>query len=128
MTMILNQVTVPCDDFEASLKFYVDLGLILIVKAAPNYARFETAPNESSTLSIEHGSRAPGKGPVIYFDHESPTALDEHVMRLQEAGIPISDPADKRWGWREARVLDPAGNEICLMYAGSNRHWPEWRV
>lgn len=32
------------------------------------------------------------------------------------------------WGWREARMLDPSGNELCLFSAGEFRKDPPWRV
>ena len=37
-------------------------------------------------------------------------------------------PADERWLWREARLLDPSGNVICLYRAGDNRKNPPWRI
>ena len=33
-----------------------------------------------------------------------------------------------RWLWREARLVDPSGNVICLYHAGENRLNPPWRV
>jgi catechol 2,3-dioxygenase-like lactoylglutathione lyase family enzyme len=39
--MDLNQITVPVTDVERSIDFYEKLGLKLIVKALPDYARFE---------------------------------------------------------------------------------------
>ena len=35
---------------------------------------------------------------------------------------------DKSWLWREAILVDPAGNRICLYRAGENRKYPPWRV
>jgi hydroxymethylpyrimidine/phosphomethylpyrimidine kinase len=32
------------------------------------------------------------------------------------------------WLWREARLRDPSGNEICLYHAGANRRFPPWRI
>jgi catechol 2,3-dioxygenase-like lactoylglutathione lyase family enzyme len=40
--MRLNQVTVGCTDYAASVQFYRTLGLVQIVDAPPRYARFET--------------------------------------------------------------------------------------
>ena len=48
--MELNQVTVPCVDYAASVGFYQKLGLRLIVDSPPRYARFESS--SGSTLSI----------------------------------------------------------------------------
>ncbi|MEO8344611.1 MAG: VOC family protein [Betaproteobacteria bacterium] len=56
-------------------------------------------------------------------------ALDETVKRLQARGLSFrQEPRDERWLWREARIEDPAGNVICLYWAGDNRLNPPWRV
>lgn len=125
--MEMNQVTVPCTDYEASVAFYIALGMTQIVAAPPRYARFETS-KEGGTLSIHLGNFVPLTSHIVYFDHASANELDEHVKELQKAGMKVSDPVDEGWGWREARVLDPDGNNICLMFAGTNRHFPEWRM
>ncbi len=125
--MEMNQVTVPCTDYEASVAFYIALGMTQIVAAPPRYARFETSP-DGGTLSIHVDILLRVGTTVIYFDHASANELDDHVKELQEAGMLVSDPVDEGWGWREARVKDPTGNEICLMFAGTNRHFPEWRM
>jgi len=39
--MNLNQITVPSLDLTKSIPFYEKIGLKLIVKALPDYARFE---------------------------------------------------------------------------------------
>ena len=49
--MNLNQITVPSLDLTKSIPFYKKLGLNLIVKALPNYARFE-CPDGNSTFSF----------------------------------------------------------------------------
>jgi hydroxymethylpyrimidine/phosphomethylpyrimidine kinase len=62
---------------------------------------------------------------VVYFEID---ALDETAAALEGAGLNFhSGPADQSWGWREARLRDPAGNEICLFRAGENRRFPPWR-
>jgi catechol 2,3-dioxygenase-like lactoylglutathione lyase family enzyme len=40
--MDLNQITVPCTDYDVSVEFYKKLGLRQIVHSPPRYARFET--------------------------------------------------------------------------------------
>lgn len=49
--MNLNQITIPSLDLEQSIPFYETLGLQLIVKALPHYARFECS-NGDATFSI----------------------------------------------------------------------------
>ena len=127
--MILNQITIPCLDYSASVAFYEALGMVKIVEAPPRYARFESADGSGATLSL-HAVTAPvGSGPVIYFDHRSADALDAHVEDLKAQGLVFeTEPTDESWGWREARLRDPAGNEVCLMFAGKVRRFPDWRV
>jgi hydroxymethylpyrimidine/phosphomethylpyrimidine kinase len=119
---MLNQVTLPLADYEASAAFYRLLGLRQIVEAAPRYARFESAGG--GTLSIETADEIVGK-PVVFLECGD---LDVSVMRLREAGIAVSDPVVESWGWREARLTDPAGNALCLYQAGENRRFPPWRL
>lgn len=127
--MILNQITIPCLDYSASVAFYEALGMVKIVEAPPRYARFESADGSGATLSL-HAVTAPvGSGTVIYFDHSSAEALDAHVAELKAQGLVFeTEPTDESWGWREARLRDPAGNEVCLMFAGKVRRFPDWRV
>ena len=123
--MNLNQVTLPARDYAASVDFYRRLGLIQIVDAPPRYARFEC--EGGATLSI-HASDADAaaSGVVVYFETE---ALDARVEALRAAGFVFtSGPRDESWLWREARLRDPAGNELCLYWAGENRRRPPWRL
>lgn len=124
--MDLNQVTVSSTDVAASVEFYKKLGLRLIVDSVPRYARFE-CPDGNSTFSVERAeSIAPGPSIVVYFECEN---LDEVVTSLKSDGIVFdSDVVDQTWLWREARLKDPSGNQICLFFAGTNRKNPPWRV
>ncbi|MEQ8691447.1 MAG: VOC family protein [Pseudomonadales bacterium] len=127
--VVLNQITLPCIDYAASVAFYSRLGLVQIVDAPPRYARFESADGSGATLSLHTVENAAPAETVVYFDHDSQTDLDQHVQDLRAQGMTFSsDPQDQRWGWREARLHDPAGNEICLMFAGKNRRFPAWRL
>ncbi|WP_166040511.1 bifunctional hydroxymethylpyrimidine kinase/phosphomethylpyrimidine kinase [Sphingosinicella sp. YJ22] len=119
----LNQVTLPCSDFEATRDFYLTLGLTLIVESAPDYARFE-APG-GATLSISRSDEA-AAGATVYFECDD---LDEETQRLSRMGIRFEHgPMNQPWLWREARLLDPSGNVICLYRAGEARRFPPWRV
>ena len=123
--MRLNQVTVPSTDVTLSVKFYTQLGLIQIV-SSDHYARF-ICPDGDTTFSVhEADTVCVGDVPVIYFESDD---LDGTVRSLVEAGVAFdSEPADQRWLWREARLRDPDGNEICLYSAGENRLNPPWRI
>ncbi|MGB3852399.1 MAG: VOC family protein [Tunicatimonas sp.] len=124
--MNLNQVTVPSLDLTKSVPFYEKLGLKLIVRSLPHYARF-ACPDGDSTFSIHQTEELPkGDGVYIYFEC---TNLDERVGVLTEAGIEFEEmPNDKRWQWREARLKDPDGNQLILFYGGKNRKSPPWKV
>jgi len=121
----LNQVTLPALDVRASVAFYRTLGFELVVDE-PHYARFKSTTSDT-TFSVHAATAAPGPhGIVVYFECE---ALDDEVARLRAEGIAFTQaPRDEPWRWREARLLDPSGNEICLYHAGENRLDPPWRV
>lgn len=128
--MRLNQVTVPCIDYAASVAFYKVLGLIQIVDSPPRYARFECPAGdggEPATFSLHHVEGWRGcDEPLIYFEVED---LDSEFERLRNAGVVFkSAPQDQSWNWREAYLKDPAGNRICLYQAGINRRFPPWRI
>ncbi len=128
--MRLNQVTVPCIDYAASVAFYKVLGLIQIVDSPPRYARFECPAGdggEPATFSLHHVEGWSGcDEPLIYFEVED---LDSEFERLRNAGLVFkSAPQDQSWNWREAYLKDPAGNRICLYQAGVNRRFPPWRI
>ncbi len=124
--MRLNQVTLPALNVEASVAFYSGLGLRLIVSALPRYARFE-CPDGDSTLSLHQVQQSPsGPGAIVYFECE---ALDSKVGELKRLGYKFTqEPKDEPWLWREARLLDPSGNVVCLYLAGENRRNPPWRI
>ena len=124
--MNLNQITIPSIDLTKSIPFYEKLGLKLIVKSLPHYARFE-CPDGESTFSIHQTkSLSTDAGIFVYFECED---LDDHVKVLLASGIEFEEkPSDKGWLWREARLKDPDGNQLILYYAGSNRKYPPWRI
>lgn len=124
--MNLNQVTVPSLNITASIKFYLQLGLKLIVAAQPHYARFE-CPEGGATFSVHLVEKLPvGEGAYVYFECDN---LDERVTQLVGSGIGFDQmPTDQSWLWREARLRDPDNNIIILYYAGDNRRNPPWRI
>lgn len=124
--MNLNQITVPSLDLTKAIPFYEKLGLKLIVKSLPQYARFE-CPNGNSTFSIHQTENLPkDNGICIYFECEN---LDEYVIELTKKGIEFDEqPNDKRWLWREAKLKDIDGNQLILYYGGENRLNPPWRI
>ncbi|MFD0798599.1 VOC family protein [Maribacter chungangensis] len=124
--MNLNQVTVPSLDVNKAITFYETLGLKLIVKAEPHYARFE-CPDGNATFSIHLTETLPkGDGIYIYFECEY---LDAYVEELRENGIQFDQlPTDQNWGWREARLKDLDNNQLILFYGGEYRLNPPWRI
>lgn len=123
--MDLNQVTLPCSNYDETVTFYRNLGLIQIVDSPPRYARFETG--SGSTFSV-HASESfeTCSQVVIYFEVDD---VDMKVRELENRGIQIeSGPQDQNWLWREAYLQDPSGNRLCIYHAGENRRNPPWRI
>ena len=124
--MNLNQVTVPSLEIARAIEFYEILGMHLIVKALPDYARFEL-PEGEATFSIHRVATLPeGSGVVVYFESNR---LDTWVAELRQEGIVFDQlPEDKPWLWREAHLRDPDNNNLILFYAGENRKDPPWKL
>jgi len=124
--MNLNQVTIYTDKPLETVEFFQKLGLLLIVDSLPRYARLE-CPDGDATLSIQTADRVTSMNNIVlYFECER---LDEEVARLKSLGLIFEeDPTDRDWLWRQAYLVDPNGNRICLFRAGENRKNPPWRV
>jgi len=124
--MNLNQITIPSIDLTISIPFYQKLGLELIVKSLPHYARF-VCPDGNSTFSLHQTEKLPtGQGITVYFECDK---LDLYVNELQQKGIVFEElPTDRAWLWRESTLKDPDGNQLILYYAGTNRLNPPWRI
>jgi len=124
--MNLNQVTIPVADIERAINFYEKLGLKLIVKEPPHYARFE-CPEGDATFSLHRVHEKQLQNNVwVYFEVQN---LDSYVQRLLKKGIEFEElPNDKSWLWRESRLKDPDNNQIIIYFAGNNRKNPPWRI
>lgn len=124
--MNLNQVTIFTQLPIETVEFFEKLGLKRIVDSLPRYARLE-CPDGEATLSVHTADEVTvTNNIVLYFECED---LDEEVVRLKSLGLSFTeDPTDREWLWRQAYLLDPNGNKICLFRAGENRKNPPWRV
>ena len=123
--MDLNQVTLPAVDVAASVAFYRRMGFTLVVDA-PHYARFKSTVGNSTFSLHATPAIAEGATAIVYFEC---AALDQTVAELRAKGLRFTqEPRDEPWLWREARIVDPSGNVICLYFAGENRLNPPWRV
>ena len=124
--MNLNQVTIYTVKPLETVEFFQKLGLLLIVDSLPRYARLE-CPDGDATLSIQTADSVTSMNNIVlYFECER---LDEEVARLKSLGLIFEeDPTDREWLWRQAYLVDPNGNSICLFRAGENRKNPPWRV
>ena len=119
---MLNHVTLPTRDLSASEHFWRLLGLRQIVRADDRYARFET--EGGATLSLEAEEELPA--PTVFLECGD---LDLTVAYLKAQGLTFTqEPRDENWGWREARLVDPSGNIVCLYQAGEMRRFPPWRL
>jgi catechol 2,3-dioxygenase-like lactoylglutathione lyase family enzyme len=122
--MRLNHVTLPAQDLAASIDFYQALGLELIVRADLRYARF--AVDDASTLSVEVTEAGRAGSAEIFLACEDVDA--DHVAAV-DRGIAFDwPPTDQSYLWRTAGTTDPAGNRIILFTAGTNQHYPPWRL
>jgi len=114
----------------ASVLFYKNLGLRLIVDSAPRYVRFEFPSSEQTpdpaTLSLHSVKptwNAQEDAPLIYFEVDD---IDDFLSA--RSLTPLALPQTQSYLWREADILDPAGNRIRLYQAGKNRRFPPWRL
>ncbi|MBL4583071.1 MAG: VOC family protein [Pseudomonadales bacterium] len=122
--MDLNQVTVQSINIPESIKFYKQLGLILIVEDA-HYARFEL-PKGDSTFSVHLTTELWLSNTVVYF--EVPDVV-KTVSELKAKGVVFTqDPKEESWLWHESLLQDPSGNEVCIYTAGESRKNPPWRL
>jgi len=124
----LNQFTLPANDYSASVAFYRQMGLTLIVDSPDNgYARFEAANGVTLSIHVHEGvGDGAAGGATTYLESG---ALDAWVAYLARRGVRFDQmPRDEEWGWREARLADPAGNRLCLYQAGEYRRYPPWRI
>lgn len=122
--MRLNHVTLPAHDLEASIAFYAALGLELIVKEAPRYARF--AVDDASTLSVEVTAEGRAGSAEIFLCCDDVDA--DHQAAVARGVVFDWAPTDQDYLWRTAGTRDPAGNRIILFTAGRNQHFPPWRL
>lgn len=128
----LNQITLPAKDYAVSVAFYKQMGLTQIVdspgaEGAGGYARFEAANGVTLSIHVDEsiGDGAAGRA-TAYLESG---ALDAWVAYLARRGVRFDQmPKDEEWGWREARLADPAGNRLCLYQAGEYRRYPPWRI
>lgn len=119
--MNLNQIGLPTQDIAASVAFYRKLGFSAIVNT-PEYARFRSVTG-NATFSLLKTSRQVPSGITVYFEVSD---VDTVVGRLRTDGVQfIEGPATQPWGWREARLQDPSGNNLCVYHAGELRLHPK---
>ena len=84
--MDLNQITLPCTDYDESVAFYSGLGLTLIVDSPPRYARFETS--SGTTLSIHECSAAQASsGTVVYFRSIGTRRMAKSICKSIDRGV-----------------------------------------
>ena len=123
--LMLNQLTLPAADYEASVAFYRALGFDQIVASPPRYARFEAPGGVTLSIEVKDPPEAPSSSEYLLQCDD----VDDYAARLAAAGIePAKIPEDRSYGWRVAELRDPHGNRICLYDPGEARRYPPWRV
>ena len=122
---MLNHVTLPMSDYEASIAFYRTLGCEQIVASPPRYARFEVPGGATLSIEVKQPPDAPSTTEHFFQCRD----VDAAVARLAAAGIAFDImPEDRPYRWRVAETRDPHGNRICLYQTGEIRRFPPWRV
>lgn len=105
--MNLNQITIPSLDLSKSIPFYEKLGLKLIVKSLPHYARF-VCPDGDATFSIHQTENlAKGDGIYVYFECEN---LDEYVNKLIKKALLICSTFSFR-----SKSISKSTNTIVIL-------------
>ncbi|MGH6694198.1 bifunctional hydroxymethylpyrimidine kinase/phosphomethylpyrimidine kinase [Sphingopyxis sp.] len=128
----LNQITLPANDYVVSVAFYKQMGLKQIVdspgaEGIGGYARFEAANGVTLSIHVDENVGDGTAGGITTYLESG--ALDAWVAYLARRGVRFEQmPKDEEWGWREARLADPAGNRLCLYQAAEYRRYPPWRV
>jgi predicted enzyme related to lactoylglutathione lyase len=98
---------------------------VLSLSLTSRTTRFKSTVG-NATFSVHADAVGEPAQTIVYFECSS---LDQQVALLKEMGLKFAqEPRDEPWLWREARLVDPAGNIICLYHAGENRLNPPWRV
>jgi catechol 2,3-dioxygenase-like lactoylglutathione lyase family enzyme len=124
--MRLSHVTLHVTQIARSRAFYERLGFELIV-AADHYCRFIIGGDTTLSIEAHAGTITPAAQVCMEFD--APAALDAEIARLAGSGVAIAEPPnDKRWLWREARLIDPDGHVLIYFFAGESKLDPPWRV
>lgn len=101
------------------------MGFALVVDA-PHYARFKATVGDATFSVHKVDALAQPSPTVVYFECAD---VDRTVAELVAKGVAFTQaPRDEPWLWREARLVDPSGNVLCLYHAGGNRLDPPWRV
>jgi hydroxymethylpyrimidine/phosphomethylpyrimidine kinase len=123
--LMLNHITLPASDYEASTAFYALLGCRLIVASPPRYARFEIPGGMTLSIEVRDPDDAPSTTEYFFQCDD----VDSAVERLQARGVKFhAMPVDRSYLWRVAETRDPHGNLICLYETGEIRRYPPWRV
>jgi catechol 2,3-dioxygenase-like lactoylglutathione lyase family enzyme len=124
--MNLNQITIPVENVEQAIIFYEQLGLRLIVKALPDYARF-LCEEGNATFSLHRVDKTLAEDGIwVYFETAD---VDQKVEELLSVGFRFEQlPQDQPWLWREARLRDLDNNQLIIYHAGENRLNPPWRI
>lgn len=122
--MRLNHDTLPATNLAASIAFYEAMGLELILRADPRYARF--AVDDGSTLSVEVTEGGVAGSAEIFLHCDN---VDADTAAATARGLVFDwPPTDQIYLWRTAGLRDPAGNRIVLFTPAANQHFPPWRV
>jgi catechol 2,3-dioxygenase-like lactoylglutathione lyase family enzyme len=114
--MKLRHIELHTTRMEAAVRFYQLLGLRVVVDQRPDHVLFAGDGEDGGTLSLLRFAVVPNLagGPLIYFECDN---VDEIHRRASGDGLKFSfAPVSKPSGRREAGLLDPDGQLICIYH------------
>ncbi len=114
--MKLRHIELHTTKLEEAVRFYQLLGLKEVANQRPNHVLLGGDGKDGGTLSLLRFAVAPqiAGGPLIYFECKN---VDVAHRRATEAGLDFAfAPVSKPSGRREAGLLDPDGQLVCIYH------------
>jgi predicted enzyme related to lactoylglutathione lyase len=114
--MKLRHIELHSTKLEDAARFYQALGFTEVLNERPYHVMLAADGEDGGTLSLLRFAVAPhlAGGPLIYFECEN---VDETYRRASDAGLTFAfAPISKPSGRREAGLLDPDGQLICVYH------------
>jgi len=119
--MKLRHIELHTTKLEETVRFYQLLGLREVLNQRPHHVLLSGEGNDGGTLSLLRFAVAPqiAGGPVVFFECQD---VDATHQRAVEAGLVFAfAPMSKPSGRREAGLLDPDDQVVCIYHLETNK-------